>query len=258
MIPDEQTATRAMSTNYAAPALEKGLDILEMLARISQPMGLSEISQAVGRSKSEIFRMLHVLEQRRYIERVDGSDVYTLTNHLFLLGMEHPPLKGLLDIAMPVMHELSDRTQQSCHLAVPADEFMVVIARIEPPADLGLVVRIGHRRPILEGTSGLVLTAFQLEAVRNRWIRDYGPSLSPKNRAELEEKLAKIADKGFAAMKSTIVPGITDVSVPVMSNGAAVASLAIPYMKRAGVPVSERETIDLLMNVAGAISSKLP
>ncbi|HWK36549.1 IclR family transcriptional regulator, partial [Sphingomonas sp.] len=219
---------------------------------------LSDISQAVGRSKNEIFRMLHVLERRHYIERAQGNDLYTLTNRLFLLGMERPPLKGLLDIALPMMHELADDTQQSCHLVVPSEQFMVVIARIDPPADLGLVVRIGHRRPILEGTSGMVLAAFQLEAVRRRWIEDYGAGLSASGRAELEQKLDDIARQGYAAIKSSVVAGITDVSVPVMSNGAAVASLAIPYMKRVGVPVSQREATDMLTRVATAISSRMP
>ncbi|RYD46772.1 MAG: IclR family transcriptional regulator, partial [Sphingomonadales bacterium] len=67
----------AKNTAYAAPALEKGLDILELLSSVSQPMGLSDISQAVGRSKSEIFRMLHVLERRHYIERAQANDLYT-------------------------------------------------------------------------------------------------------------------------------------------------------------------------------------
>jgi DNA-binding IclR family transcriptional regulator len=244
-------------TTYSAPALEKGLDILELLSSVSKPMGLSDISQAVGRSKSEIFRMLIVLERRHYLERTMGNDLYTLTNRLFLLGMERPPLKGLLDIAMPMMHQLSDDTQQSCHLVVPSEQYMVVIARIDPPADLGLVVRIGHRRPVLEGTSGLVLAAFQHEAIRRRWIADYGGELSPKQRSALDEKLHEIAKRGYAAIKSTVVPGITDISVPVLRNGAAEAALAIPYMKRSGVPVSLREATQMLGDVAATISSKL-
>lgn len=242
---------------YNAPALEKGLDILELLSSVSYPMGLSDISKAVGREKSEIFRMLHVLERRRYLERTSNGDLYTLTNRLFLLGMERPPLKGLLDIALPAMHTLADDTQQSCHLVVPSEQFMVVIARIDPPADLGLVVRIGHRRPILEGTSGLVLTAFQNSLTRERWIESYGSELSPKQRTALEEKLEDIRVKGFAAIKSAVVPGVTDVSVPILSNGAAVASLTIPYMKRSGVPVSQREATTMLDSAAVAIASRL-
>ncbi|RYY33630.1 MAG: hypothetical protein EOP59_17380 [Sphingomonadales bacterium] len=134
---------------------------------------------------------------------------------------------------------------------------MVVIARIDPPADLGLVVRIGHRRPILQGTSGIVLTAFQPDSVRRNWIEQYGGDLSAKDRAALETRLGQVARKGYAAIKSTVVPGITDVSVPVMSNGVAVAALAIPFMERSGVPVSRADATAMLQDVAAAISSKL-
>lgn len=244
-------------TPYSAPALEKGLDILELLSSVSQPMNLSQISEGVGRSKSEIFRMLYVLERRHYLERVAGTDDYTLTNRLFLLGMERPPLKGLLEIALPMMHQLSEDTQQSCHLVVPSDQYMVVIARIDPPSDLGLVVRIGHRRPILEGTSGLVLTAFQPEAIRSRWIKDYGGNLSPKHRAKLVETLDSITTHGYAAIPSTVVPGITDVSAPVMRNSVAVAAVTIPYMKRFGVTVSQQDAVKMVCGVAVTISSKM-
>src|SRR3546814_9006861 len=105
--------TPAKATTYAAPALEKGLDILELLSSVSRPMGLSDISHAVERSKNEIFRMLHVLEKRHYIERAQGNDLYTLTNRLFLLGMKRPPLTGLLDIALPMLDRMSTRPNSS-------------------------------------------------------------------------------------------------------------------------------------------------
>ena len=51
---------------YAAPALEKGLDILEVLANAEQPMGLNVLAKAMGRTVSEIFRMAVTLEHRGY------------------------------------------------------------------------------------------------------------------------------------------------------------------------------------------------
>src|SRR3546814_16496713 len=67
------------------------------------------------------------------------------------------------------------------------------------------------------------------------------------------DRLADIARKGYAAIKSTVVPGITDISVPVMSNGAAVASLALPYMKSSGVPLSQQEATAMARGVAAAL-----
>ena len=46
---------------YRAPALDKGLDILELLARAQAPLTMTGIAAAIGYSKGEIFRMLQVL-----------------------------------------------------------------------------------------------------------------------------------------------------------------------------------------------------
>lgn len=245
------------AVRYEAPALEKGLDILELLAGATSAMNLSRISEAVGRSRSEMYRVLQVLERRRYLERLPDDDRYTLTNRLFLLGMERPAVKGLVEIALPMMHNLSEEVQQACHLVVPSDQYMVVIARVESPYDLGLVVRIGHRRPLLEATSGLVLVAFQPDTVRDSWLQKYGAATRRPSRASLVETLTGIREQGYAAIPSTVVPGVTDTSAPVLLGSAAVAALAVPYMDLAGVRMSQDEVVRRLRATAKEISSRL-
>src|SRR5215467_3780035 len=92
---------------YRAPALEKGLDILELMAQRGAPMTLSQISVALDRSVSELFRMVQALEYKGYIETSASGDGYTLTNKLFALGMAQAPTKTLVEAALPVMRELS-------------------------------------------------------------------------------------------------------------------------------------------------------
>jgi DNA-binding IclR family transcriptional regulator len=129
---------------YRAPALDKGLDILELLSGTSGPLNLAEIAIRVGYSKGEIFRMLQVLEARNYIVRGEGDTGYLLTNRLFMLGMERPRNKGLVEVALPIMHRLSDETSHPCHLVVSSDDQIVVIARVDAPSDEGYIVRVGH------------------------------------------------------------------------------------------------------------------
>ena len=57
----------ARTPKYTAPALEKGLDILEHLSRSDAGLTQAEIARVLGRSVSEIFRMLVVLQERGYI-----------------------------------------------------------------------------------------------------------------------------------------------------------------------------------------------
>src|SRR5690349_16681852 len=54
----------ARPARYAVPALEKGLDILELLASSPTGLNLTAIASGLGRSTGEIYRILQFLEAR--------------------------------------------------------------------------------------------------------------------------------------------------------------------------------------------------
>jgi len=247
----------AESPKYRAPALDKGLDILELLARAVAPLTIAEISEGVGRSRGEIFRMLQVLEERDYISRPDGEGRYALTQRLFRLGMEQPPVKSLVETALPVMHRLADDIDQSCHLVVPSQEQIVVIARVDPPGEIGLVVRVGHRRPMSHSASGHVLLAWQDDATRERWFSmmiEHEPQLA---RAPIDEAVSGIRATGVATIPSQVVDGVTDISAPVMQHGRAICAMTIPFIERRGSTMNIATTTRLLVEAANEVSESL-
>src|SRR5271167_429043 len=99
--------SRQSAKRYPTPALDKGLDILELFA--SEPAGLtkSEIARRLGRSVAEIFRMLLCLEERGYIARANEDDRFSLTLRLFRMAQEHPPIKRLVTNALPIMQDVA-------------------------------------------------------------------------------------------------------------------------------------------------------
>jgi DNA-binding IclR family transcriptional regulator len=251
----KRTPVRKKPT-YRAPALDKGLDILEILARTATPLTMSEISAQAGRSRGEIFRMLQVLESRRYISR-NGGDGYLLTNKLFLLGMERPQVRGLVETALPVMHRLAEEIWQPCHLVVPSQEQIVVIARVDAPGDLGYVVRVGHRRPLAASSSGLVLLAFQDEAICRRWLDLSSSSGIRFKRSVLLEDVARVRARGYARVASALVPAVVDISAPITRQGSAVAALTVPFLNRPRVPVAIGAAVVALRRAVAQISSGL-
>ena len=103
---------------YRAPALDKGLDILELLAEQHQGLTRGEIVKAMGRSPSEIYRMLERLVARRYVTRSPEGDRYALSLKLFVLAHRHPPVNRLVARALPAMDAFTKAAEQSCHLGV--------------------------------------------------------------------------------------------------------------------------------------------
>ncbi len=88
---------------YPTPALEKGLDILELFASTPEGLTVSEVARRLDRTVSEIFRMILCLEQRGYLAHSTNKERYHLTLRLFRIAQEHPPTKRLVTEAMPAM-----------------------------------------------------------------------------------------------------------------------------------------------------------
>jgi DNA-binding IclR family transcriptional regulator len=248
--------TEPVAPKYRAPALEKGLAVLELLARTRGPMSLNAISRELKRSVSELFRMIQVLEYHGYLE-VDSSGAgYVLSNKLFALGMTRAPARDLHDAALPVMNRLAERIGQSCHLGVVSDDQMVIVARVEAPGDLGFSVRIGYRRALVDSTSGLVLYAFQSDLVRREWKSRLARGVSRREWIDFERRGHAARKAGYITAPSHAVQGVIDLSAPVIQSGSVTAALTIPYVKTAR-SLSVQETVGPLVQAADEISSHL-
>ena len=240
---------------YRAPALEKGLDVLELLSSHAEPMTPSQMSTTLGRSVSELFRMIQVLEFRGYIEQ--SSDGYRLTNRLFSLGMAQAPIRSLSDSALPVMHALAAETIQSCHLVVPSGDQIVVIARIESPGDLGYSVRIGYRRSILEATSGLMFYGCANPAARARLHDSLVARHGAQKTAAFAKKALTAAEAGHIERASDFVKGVTDLVAPIMGSDGVIATLITPYIERTPRHLTMAQTVARLRRAAEEISDKM-
>ena len=119
------------ANDYAAPALDKALDILELLADEADGLTQTGIAEAVGRNVSQIYRVLATLERRGYVSRDDRSGRYLLSMALFDLAHRHPPLRGLVQLAAGPMRALADEIRQSCNLSVDDAGAVRIIAQAD-------------------------------------------------------------------------------------------------------------------------------
>jgi len=243
---------------YPTPALEKGLDILELFA--SSPAGLtvSEVARSLNRTVSEIFRMLLCLERRGYLAQSANKDRYLLTLRLFRLGQEHPPTKRLVNEALPIMHAVAHALRQSCHLGVLDGGHVVILAQVDSPESTGFYVKVGSKVDLMHAATGHVILAHQTPDVCNRAVQEWAAESGRKTPADLEDHLAKIRTHGYERRASYEITGIINVSFPVLSaQGNAVAGLTVPYVKRIEDTIGIPETITALRTASRQISEAL-
>ena len=243
---------------YRAPALEKGLDVLELLVRERVPLTVSMISQRLGRSTSELFRMIMVLEYKGFIEQSGNGEGYVPSSKLFSLGMDQAPVKNLLEVALPVMRKLSASIGQSCHLAMRSESDIVVVARMESSEPLGFSVRIGYRRPMLQTASGVVLYAFQPEAIQTLWLAGIKRGATPTTSKAFVARAERVVKCGYDQAPSQFVKGVIDLSAPLLRGDSAAAALTVPFVQSRPVVTTVATAISALLDAAAEISTLLP
>ena len=242
---------------YSAPALEKGLDILELLSGEEAGLSLSDIGRALSRSVGEIFRMLAVLEQRGYVAQDGASGRYVLTTYLFELAHKLPIVRRLSSIAGPRMRRLASDIRQSVHLGIVTNNEVLVVAQTDSPSNNVMSVRLGAKIDLWLASSGRVIVAFLDDVELNR-LHNEVPLPEGMSRAELESDLARIRSNGYEVRDSFVVRGVVNISAPVLDHsGHAAAALTVPHIERNGDPISFVACKDQLIAAARELSTAL-
>lgn len=236
------TEMSAEDEKYRAPALTKGLDILELLASASDGLTQVEIGKMLGRTTSEIFRMLVVLSQRGYVE-LSGDDRYQLTTKLFEVAHRHPPIRRLTAIAGDAMQKLANRINQSIHLCILQGGRLLVVAQVDCPDNNLNSVRLGAQIPIFDSASGRVLAAFMDDAALEHLLTLAGTEAGERRDRFLAD-LPGVRDVGYCEGPSLTLAGVTNLSAPIFDyTGKAVAAITMPFIHRLNsashVPVPE-------------------
>ncbi|KAA1003419.1 IclR family transcriptional regulator [Paraburkholderia panacisoli] len=248
----------ANATRYSAPALEKGLDIIELLADHAEGLSLAELAKELGRTTAEIFRMVVTLETRGYLHTI--GDRYVLSLLLFQLAHRHQPVRSLVSTALPLMTQLAKQAGQSFHLCVYQKGRVLIVAGVESPERWGFSLKVGTLIGLTDTASGQVLLAFQEEPQRVEMLELHVPvdgerAVDPQ---PLAKDLAQIRRHGNARMSSRQVKGVKNLAYPVFGmDGHAIAALTTPYIERIDdAPVPSMAAVgDMMKRAAETLTS---
>lgn len=247
--------------SYQAPALEKGLDILEYLSHKASSLSQTEIANGINRSTNEIYRMLVCLEERGYLIRDEVSGKYRLSLKLYNLSHRHSPVDEIRRVAQFPMQELSEITKQSCHMGVIYHNQLMVIYQSKSPGPISLSVEEGSLFSILLTASGRTLLACMAEDERQRLLernKDF-QNYSSKEKERFLTSLDEIREQGYYFKKSETTKGVTDVVVPIGNAQTEVlASLAISILTtQIDEMISIEEITDQAQKTARKIQDRL-
>ncbi len=140
-------------------SLGRAFAILEAVARQREGIGLADLSKLVGLHNSTTFHLAKTMVSLGYIRQEKETKRYRIGRPLFALAASALDEIEMVNLATPVLEELSRETGESSHFAVRMGDAVVVIARTGGPGAFQLADRVGVVRPAHCTALGKVILA---------------------------------------------------------------------------------------------------
>lgn len=217
---------------YVVQSLDRGLELLQILARADRVVPLDELAGLASIPSSTVFRLLTTLERRGLVRRTDDQVGYQVGVGCVELGGAFLASLDLVREARPFMKDLLARFQQTVHLGVLDGGEVLYLEKLAVPNLIGpMIARPGLRTPAHCTAIGKAIGAHLDGAARSAFFaapREPCTPASIVDGARLEEELAKTRDRGFSVDRQELVLGVHAVAAPVFDHtGAVVGALSV-------------------------------
>ena len=176
-------------------SLGRAFAILEEVARHREGIGLADLSKLVGLHNSTTFHLAKTMVSLGYIRQEKDSKRYRIGRPLFALAASALDEIEMVNVAKPVLEDLSRDTGESSHFSVRMGDAVVVIARTGGPGAFQLADRVGVVRPAHCTALGKVMLASLTDDQLNRFLQrvELKPS-TEKSITEISALLREIAE----------------------------------------------------------------
>jgi IclR family KDG regulon transcriptional repressor len=209
-------------------SLGRAFAILEEVARHREGIGLADLSKLVDLHNSTTFHLAKTMVSLGYLRQEKDSKRYRVGRPLFALAASALDEIEMVNVATPVLEELSRETGESGHFAVRMGDAVVVIARTSGPGAFQLTDRVGVVRPAL---GKIILASLRPDQLKRFLERvDMKPSTA-KSITEIPVLLREIAEikrSGIAFDDGEFNPEVRCVAVPVTDfTGQTIGAIGI-------------------------------
>jgi DNA-binding IclR family transcriptional regulator len=212
-----QTNQNSDSSGYQAPAVQKAFLLLKLVAESHNDLGVTELAQKLGFSKSSTHGLIQGLLKTGALEQSPHQKTFFLGPTIVDLAFRSWNYFRVRDQAQPILEGLRDQIDETVFLGVLSRSRGIIVATAEASKPLNISAPPGTTLPLLAGAVGKVFLAglktdSAKEIIKERGLKEYTPKSIVSERDYLAE-LSKVRKKGYALDDEEYLPGVKAVAV---------------------------------------------
>ena len=213
-------------------SVDRAIDVLEMLARAADGIGVGDVAAELGVHKSTASRLLSVLEDRELVVQDGGRGKYRLGFGMLRLASSVLGRLDLVDQARGVLQDVAGTVGETVNIAVLRSHWAVNVDQARGPAAVVAQNWTGQLTPLHATSSGKVLLAHESASRRNELLEAgdltrytaHTHTTSDEVLAELD----RIVQTGYAVALEEYEDGLNAVAAPIRDHTRTViASISV-------------------------------
>jgi IclR family pca regulon transcriptional regulator len=232
-------------------SLERGLAVMEILARHPSGMTLTEMAEEAGLTRAGARRFLLTLTATGYATQ--AGRVFSLSPRLLTVARTWLGGASLWAFAAPTMQAVAAQLNEACSAAILSGEDVVYVARIPGRRILSVSLDVGTRLPAYCTSMGRILlaglTSGELDAFLGQATIERRTPKTITDIRLLAKAIAKAKAEGFAIVDEELELGLRSIAVPIRDRaGRTVAAINVSTQSaRFSVAEMEREILPALI-----------
>ena len=216
-------------------SLEKGLNLISLIANHESPLRLEELVKVSGLRKTSCFRILQTLTRAGFVVKDAETGVYRIGPKVISIGLAALEGRGVRQIALPVMREIRQKTGATVNLAILNGPEVVFVERLQSAHIVEGNLSVGSRLSVHLSSMGKVILAYlpdtELAAVLRQVRFKRKTDRTIMTAKALREELKEIRAAGYALNNEELETGLFAIAVPLLDySGIAVAGLNISFL----------------------------
>lgn len=209
--------------------LQKSIEIMEVLIKNRQSMGVNEISKLTLLHPSTVYRILKTLTKNGWIYQ-DKNDKYMIGNKIFSIS-QNSGYEALKELSYYVMKRCSQSELQAMNLVVRIHEKCFILQQTRTEKIIDYVPPIGTELPIYASACGKILLSELPEVL----LQDILQLVEFKKmtahtitqKSVFVGELQKVREKGYALDIHESIEKGSCIAVPVRNEeGSIIAALS--------------------------------
>jgi IclR family KDG regulon transcriptional repressor len=212
-------------------AVVLALRILEYLAEQGKAVGVTALAQALGTTKSRIYRHLRTLVQQGYIQQAADTDRYRVGTRLLTLGLSVAENFDLTKAAHGIIRELRDALGHSCVVSQVEAAGVRVLATIPGKSAIEIGVKPGSLLHFHSSAQGKIALAFGSDQLRAEVIGPNLEMMTPQtivNPEALKKEIQRVRARGWAIAPNEAVTGLNTLAAPIFdASGDLIGTVGV-------------------------------